>query len=111
MAEDETGLYDPFERLVKLTILEKEFEVPEKNTLLRCYQYLSPEEVANGNFCWNGDCHNCQVTLRRDGFAQVCLSCQTLVKDGDSVEHISPDVTFVLREILKDDPPKSDGEV
>jgi predicted molibdopterin-dependent oxidoreductase YjgC len=101
MAVETTDIYEPYEKLVKLRVLEKGLEVPENNTLLRCYQFLDPDAVAMGNFCWNGDCHNCQVTLRRNGFARVCLSCQTVVKEGDSLESISPDVKTVLKGVLK----------
>ena len=38
-----TTLFRPFTRLVKITILGREFEVPENNPLLRCFQYLAPE--------------------------------------------------------------------
>lgn len=101
MPPDCGDLYEPYSKLVKLKVLGREFEVPEKNTLLRCYQFVSPATVPMGNFCWNGECHNCQVTLRRDRFARVCLSCQTTVREGDSLEHISPDITRALKGALK----------
>ncbi len=47
-----TTLFRPFTRLVKITILGKNFEVPENNPLLRCFQYLAPEAVSYGRFCW-----------------------------------------------------------
>jgi len=49
-------VFRPYERLVKIKILGKMFEVPEKNTILRCFQYISPETIPYGRFCWNQDC-------------------------------------------------------
>ena len=65
MTSDPSNIYEPYERLVKLSVLEKGLEVPENNTLLRCYQFLDPEAAAMGNFCWNGECHNCQQNRER----------------------------------------------
>ena len=48
-------LFRPSPRLVKIEILGREFEVPENNPLLRCFQYLATEAVAYGRFCWNED--------------------------------------------------------
>lgn len=101
METDGEGLYEPYSKLVKLRVLEGNLEVPENNTLLRCYQFVSPEAVPMGNFCWNGTCKNCQVTLRRDGVARVCLSCQTVVREGDALEHISTEVDRALKGVLK----------
>ena len=38
-------LYKPYEKLVKISILGAEFEVPAGNILLRAFQYLAPETV------------------------------------------------------------------
>jgi hypothetical protein len=51
-------LFRPYDRLVKISILGREFEVPD-NPLLRCFQYLAPETVSYGRFCWNEDCQYC----------------------------------------------------
>ena len=101
METEGEGLYEPYSKLVKLKILGREFEVPENNSLLRCFQFVDPDAVAMGNFCWNGQCRNCLTTLRRDGLSQVCLSCRTTVKAEDSLEDISTDVAHVLRGALK----------
>jgi hypothetical protein len=34
-------LLDPYERLVRIEVLGKSVAVPEKNRLLRCFQFLS----------------------------------------------------------------------
>jgi hypothetical protein len=55
-------LFRPFNRLIKITIRGKEVEIPENNMLLRGFQYLAPENVAHGRFCWNEECQYCRVT-------------------------------------------------
>ena len=54
-------LFRPFEKMVKITIRGKEFLVPEDNMLLRGMQYLAPETISYGRFCWNEDCQYCRV--------------------------------------------------
>jgi len=56
-------LFRAFSRLVRITILDRSVEVPENNVLLRCLQYLAPEEISYGRFCWNEDCQYCRVTF------------------------------------------------
>jgi len=53
--------FRPFERLVRIRILGKSFDVPEKNMLLRCFQYISPETIPYGRFCWNQECQTCRI--------------------------------------------------
>ena len=43
-------LYRPYDKLVKINLGGKEFEVPAGNMLLRAMQFLSPEEVSYGRF-------------------------------------------------------------
>ncbi|HSP05864.1 MAG TPA: hypothetical protein VLR94_01745, partial [Acidobacteriota bacterium] len=76
-------LYEPYSRLVPIYYRGKEYMVPENNTLLRCLQFLN-EEVAYGNYCWNGDCRNCQIVIRRDAQSQevIALACLTKVVFG-----------------------------
>ena len=63
----ESDLLDPYDKLVTIEILGKRIEVPEKNRLLRCFQYLSLKTISYGDFCWNGDCTNCQVWYHHEG--------------------------------------------
>ncbi len=42
---DTHGPFRPYERLVSIKILGKTFDVPEKNSLLRCFQFISPETI------------------------------------------------------------------
>jgi 2Fe-2S iron-sulfur cluster protein len=76
-------VYEPYTRLIPIFFKGKEYQVPENNTLLRVLQYLN-SEVAYGNFCWNGDCRNCQIVIRRDNESQevTALGCLTKAVPG-----------------------------
>jgi len=95
-------LYKPFEGLVKIQILGKEFQVPEGNILLRAFQYLAPEEVPNGKFCWNEECQYCRVHFD-DGEGtkeRIGLSCKMVVKDGMRITECDKEIKYRLRDVL-----------
>lgn len=89
----ESDLLDPYERLVTIQVLGKEVLVPEKNRLLRCFQYLSINTISYGDFCWNGECTNCQVWYHVEGQTQAndkpALSCRLEVIEGMRVTTLS----------------------
>src|SRR5581483_8114757 len=74
-------LLRPFDKLVKIQVGGRVFEVPENNTLLRCFQQLAPEGVSYGRFCWKQDSHYCRVTYDHcAGTPQrAALSCKLVV--------------------------------
>jgi len=89
-------LFAPFERLVEIEVLGRRLRVPERNSLLRCFQYLSLQSISYGDFCWNGDCTNCQFWYR-DGDQttpqeKTALACRFDVRDGLVVTRLSPHV-------------------
>jgi len=90
----ESDLFAPFERLVTIEVLGRRVEVPENNRLLRCFQYLSLETISYGDFCWNGDCTNCQVWCRDAGqpadAARPALACRFDVREGMVITRLSP---------------------
>ena len=59
-----SDVYEPWERLVRIVVLGKVLEVPEKNLLLRQLQYVS-EDVGMGRYCWNAECRYCEVSYQR----------------------------------------------
>jgi hypothetical protein len=91
-----------FERLVEIKIMGKTFQVPEKNTLLRCFQYLSPETIPYGRFCWNQECQYCRVIakLPDEAEAHEMLSCKFLVSSGLEVVEMSDELQLCMRAIL-----------
>ena len=90
--EDLRDIFEPFEKLVKIDIEGKTFEVPENNTLLRAFQYLSIETVSYGDFCWNGECLNCQVWLKNGDKEKAVLACRTIVAEGMEIVRMSPEI-------------------
>ena len=86
-------LLDPYEKLVTIEILGKKVEVPENNRLLRCFQYLSINSISYGDFCWNGECTNCQIWYHDVGETNASdkpiLSCRSEVIEGMVITKLS----------------------
>jgi hypothetical protein len=86
----DSDLFEPYERLIAIEILGRRVEVPENNRLLRCFQFLSMHSISYGDFCWNGDCTNCQFWYRDEegdaattrGDDKTALSCRFRVREG-----------------------------
>jgi 2Fe-2S iron-sulfur cluster binding domain len=89
----DNDLLDPYERLVEIEVLGQLVEVPEKNRLLRCFQYLSLNSISYGDFCWNGECTNCQVWYHipgeTDETAKTALACRLEVVEGMKITSMS----------------------
>ena len=104
MSEQSTGdedlgqvaadLLDPYEKLITVEIMGREVSVPEKNRLLRCFQYLSLNTISYGDFCWNGDCTNCQIWYHSKGQDAAndrpALSCRLECEEGMVITRLSP---------------------
>lgn len=90
--EDYKDIFEPFERLVEIEIEGARRAVPENNTLLRCFQFLSLETVSYGDFCWNGDCLNCQVWIKNGEKEKAALSCRTKVEEGMQIVRLSKEI-------------------
>ncbi len=96
-----TTLFRPYSRLVQITILGEEFEVPENNPMLRCFQYLAPETVSLGRFCWNEDCQYCRVTfdLGEGTASRAGLACKLIVQEGMRVQEVTTEIRYCLRSL------------
>jgi NADH dehydrogenase/NADH:ubiquinone oxidoreductase subunit G len=98
-------LFREYEKLVEITIHGKKFQVPEKNTLLRAFQYISPDTIPYGRFCWNQECQLCRVVYQipnqPDSEPRAVLSCKVLVADGMQISELSDELKWTLRGILK----------
>ena len=99
-----TTLFRAYARLVKITILDREFEVPENNALLRCFQYLAPEQVSYGRFCWNEDCQYCRVSydMGEGTPTRAAISCKLMVQDGMRVKEVATEIRYCLRTLNLD---------
>jgi hypothetical protein len=95
-------VFRPYEKLVEITILGKTFLVPERNSLLRAFQFISPETIPYGRFCWNQECQYCKVScqLSDDDQARPILSCKFLVSDGMNISEMAPELVGCLRSKL-----------
>ena len=82
-------IFEPYDRLVKIKLLGVEREVPENNTILRGLQFLDMETISYGDFCWNGECINCQVWLRVGDKEKAVMACRTKVEDGMEIVRVS----------------------
>jgi NADH dehydrogenase/NADH:ubiquinone oxidoreductase 75 kD subunit (chain G) len=94
-------LYRPYDELIKITILGKEFQVPAGNMLLRAMQYLAPETVAMGRFCWNEECQYCRVQFKSTPEAEPrqALSCKLLVQPGMEIVEAATEIRYCLRDL------------
>jgi hypothetical protein len=94
LAEIAADLLDPYEKLIEVEIVGHKVHVPEKNRLLRCFQYLSINTISYGDFCWNGDCSNCQISYRSKGQDEQsdrpALSCRLECEEGMVITKLSP---------------------
>lgn len=104
------SLYRQYEKLVQISVLGKKFEVPEKNTCLRVFQYISPETIPYGRFCWNQECQLCRVVYtvasQPDSPPRAVLSCKVLVAEGMQVTELSDELKYCMMGALKPSQPR-----
>jgi hypothetical protein len=91
----DSDLFEPYEKLIEIEVLGRKVRVPENNRLLRCFQFLSLKSISYGDFCWNGDCTNCQFWYREPGEEasapeKTALSCRFRVSEGLRVTRLDP---------------------
>ena len=90
--EDYKDIFEPFDKLVEIEICGTMREVPENNSLLRCFQFLSMETISYGDFCWNGDCLNCQVWIKNGEKEKAVMSCRTKVEEGMKIIRLNNEI-------------------
>lgn len=104
------NLFRKYEKLVEITIEGKSFKVPDKNSLLRAFQYISPDTIPYGRFCWNQECQFCKVAYcvpkLGDNTPRPVLACKMLVADGMEITELSEELKWTLQEVLR---PKAEG--
>ena len=99
-----SSLLRPYSRLVTIELLGRKVDVPENNPLLRCLQYLAPEPISYGRFCWNEDCQYCRVTydMGEGTHERAVLSCKLLVAEAMRIKEVSQEIRFCLRDWMKE---------
>ena len=101
MSTEPSGVYSPYERLIKISVLGKTVEVPENNILLRGFQFVSPNTIPYGRFCWNEECQYCRVVvIGLDGRPRTVLSCKVLVREGMEVLFVEQELVLHLKKAL-----------
>jgi succinate dehydrogenase/fumarate reductase-like Fe-S protein len=82
----------PYKKLIAIDILGETREVPENNSLLRCFQFLSPDTVSYSDLCWNGTCLDCQVWIKNGDKEKAVMACRTDAEEGMEIVRMSPTI-------------------
>ena len=82
-------IFQPYDKLIEIDILGTKYMVPENNSLLRCFQFLAMENISYGDFCWNGECLNCQVWLQNGDKEKAVMACRTTVSEGTQIVRLA----------------------
>lgn len=94
------SLLEPYQKLIKIVVLGRVFEVPDNNLLLRQMQYVA-EDIGYGKYCWNAECRYCEVTYTKDGGAeQQVLACRVKGQQGMVVTKVAPEIKYNMSEAL-----------
>jgi len=96
-----SDIYEPWQRLVRIVVLGRAFDVPEQNILLRQLQYVA-EDVGMGRYCWNAECRYCEVQYRRPGdpHEHVGLACRLRGFEGMRITKAAPEIRYNLSDAL-----------
>src|SRR5215471_16563021 len=89
----------PYDRLIEINILGKTELVPENNSILRGFQFLHTEEISYGDFCWNGECINCQVWIKNGEKEKMVMACRTDVKEGMEIVRLGESINTVVKDV------------
>ena len=98
----EIPLFRPYKKLIAITVRGKKFLVPENQILLRAFQYLCPDTIPYGRYCWNEECQYCRVSVKRPGGEKVtqALSCKLMAEEGLEVYELAAELVWNLRQLF-----------
>ena len=85
-------IFEPYEKLIDLTVCGEPRQVPENNSILRCLQFLHMEPVSDSELCWNGDCLECQVWIKNGDKEKAVIACRTNAEPGMEIVRISENI-------------------
>jgi len=89
--EYDKNLFGEIEKLVKIKILDQEYEVPDRLELLRVFQYLD-FRIDYARLCWNASCQRCFIDFKKDQKSIRALSCRTRSFEGMEISHLPPTI-------------------
>jgi predicted molibdopterin-dependent oxidoreductase YjgC len=82
-------IFEPYDRLIAVNILGREFAVPANNSILRCLQFLSMESISEADLCWNGECMDCQVWIESGEKEKALIACRAPAEEGMKIVRLS----------------------
>lgn len=82
-------IFEPYDRLIEITICGEKKLVPENNSILRCLQFLDMEKISDADLCWNGECINCQVWVKNGPKEKPAMACRTTVSEGMEIVRLA----------------------
>ena len=94
------SLLEPYQKLIRIVVLGREFNVPENNLLLRQMQFVA-EDIGFGKYCWNAECRYCEISYTRDdGAEQQALACRIKGLPGMVVTKVAFEIKYNMSEAL-----------
>jgi hypothetical protein len=103
-------LLEPYQRLIRIVILGRVFEVPENNLLLRQMQYLA-DDIGYGKYCWNAECRYCEISYTKDGGPELqALACRLKGQEGMVITKTAPEIRYNMSEALAAAPRAANDE-
>jgi hypothetical protein len=98
----EIPLYRPYEKVIEITVRGKKFQIPENQILLRAFQFLCPDTIPYGRYCWNEECQYCRVVIKKPGAekATQALSCKLVAEEGLEVHELADELRWGLRRLF-----------
>lgn len=104
-----SDLYDPWDKLVRVVVLGRVFEVPENNILLRQLQYVA-EDIGMGRYCWNAECRYCEIQFERPGdtTAYPGLACRLRGTEGMKLTKVASEIRYNMSDALASAPKEED---
>ena len=105
------SLLEPYQKLIRIVVLGREFSVPENNLLLRQMQFVA-EDIGFGKYCWNAECRYCEVSYQRPGddTEHTGLACRLRGFDGMRLTKLAAEVRYNMSEALARAPREEDAE-
>jgi hypothetical protein len=105
-----SDFYEPFQKLVRIVVLGRTFDVPENNLLLRQMQYVAPD-IGTGKYCWNAECRYCEISYcRRAGESeQAALACRLKGQEGMVVTKAAFEIKYNMSQALAKAPKVQDS--
>jgi hypothetical protein len=98
-------LYEPYEKLIRLVVLGRVFEVPENNIVLRQMQFVAPD-IGSGKYCWNAECRYCEIDYARgpgEG-STPALACRLKGLPGMRITKAAAEIRYNMSEALAQAP-------